>query len=40
MDVSGQTHGLATLLPEEKPGFYLVGGWVGTGTGVVVLEKE
>jgi len=32
--VSGQQHGLAALYPQERPGTYFTGGWVGPRAGL------
>ena len=40
MEVSGQHHAPAALTPEENPGTYWVGGWMGIRAGLDVCEKR
>jgi hypothetical protein len=41
MEVSGQLHALATLLPVEiAPGNHWMGGWVGPRPGLDAMEKR
>jgi hypothetical protein len=41
MEVSGQLHAPATLLPgKEPPGTHWIGGWVGPRAGLDMVEKR
>ena len=40
MDVSGQLHTLAALLPLKNRHIHRTGGWVGTRAGLDVSEKS
>jgi len=39
MEVSGQLHSLATLLPERHPGAHRIGGWMGPTISLDILVK-
>jgi hypothetical protein len=40
MEMSGQLHSLAALLPEKEPGTHMLGGWVGPRAGLDVVGKR
>jgi hypothetical protein len=40
MEVSGQIYAPTALTPGKDPGIYWIGDWVGSRTGLDVLEKR
>jgi hypothetical protein len=40
MEVNGQLQAPTTLTPEKNPGIQIFGGYVGSRTGLNILEKK